>query len=184
MESKINNIINKYLNENWKDEIKDYSKHLKDYNIKLSTKDIRDELTTLIFDGVKGESFYAELLNGQDEFDIYLSERVDMLESEVEIKDTNELIEFMDKEEEMFYNPEYIENDWITENIMDYFKWDKKDYEKYTYYCSSHQGSLHLKTQWLDSVEYWDKQYLNKNDIEEYLDNNLDFYNLCNVPLI
>jgi hypothetical protein len=177
--------INKYIWDwvryNYSNEIKEYKEHIKEYGFKINLK---QEIIETINNGYDGKTFYQELLNGSDENENHINDRVTMFGDYVEEEDDYDLIQFISKEEEMFYNDENYDNDWIIENIMYFFKWDKKDYDKYTSYCDSHQGSLNLNTNGLEGVEQFENKYKTKADIEEHLEYNLDFYEVMNIILL
>jgi hypothetical protein len=176
--------INKYIWDwvryNYSSEIKEYKNHIKNYGIEINLK---QNIIEYINQGQDESHFFKELLNGQTESEIDVNSNVIRIGEEPEEEDDNKLIKFVNEEEEMFYNNDF-DSDWIVDNIMEYFLWDKKDYDKYTSYCSSYTGSLNLKVNYFDGINSFELKYRNKKDIEEHLDYDLDFIEMMNIILI
>jgi len=180
-ETTIKKYIWNYIRDNYSSEIEEYKKHLKEFEIKLNLK---EEIIETVLQGYDENHYGTELLNGSDENDMDMWDRVTRFRDEVEDQDLDDLIKYMDKEEEIFWDRQYIDSDWIMEDIMHEFKWDKKDYDKYTNYCDSYQGSLHLTNKYFEGINSFNQEYRNKNDIEEHLAYNFDLIETMNMILI
>lgn len=190
--SKIYNIVENYINKEYIEELKDFYNHIKDFFNSNQLKEIdfnyfKGWIIETIINGYNSKSYYYELLNGDIEYDNYYYNELDFIIGNIKEYNLNFLLVIINKKYELYkiINSEYMDTEYIIEDIMYTFNWNKSQYDKYTSYCSSYMGSLDLSlVEDLDNLMYWNKKNINKVDIEEHLYYNLDIREIFNIFVI
>lgn len=165
-------LIKEVIKDNFKTELESLYKNLTEYrNIKKEhdLNYIIDYISEIVLYG--NEKNMINILNGSDECDFNLYDKLSFLVDIVEEKNTNYLINYIKhyREDEVYklFSDDYFETDYLIEDLKEIF--DLKglyDYNIFSY-CSSYSGSLFFNSQYINK---FDVEELKGMDVEESLD--------------
>ena len=178
MKLNINKEIETFITEEHKEEIKSLLSNLNEYrNVKPehTLNYVIQYIRELITEGNESQS--TSILSGCDESDFYILDRLNRLEEDTNEEDTNNLIKYINhyKDNEVYnmFNPEFIENEFLTEDLTEIFNLNNLYEEKNIFtYCSSHSGNLYFNSPYIDKLD------LTEFDTIEELNDLLFEYNI------
>jgi hypothetical protein len=170
---KINKEIKEVIEENFKYIIEDKIKDLSNYH--ELPKDIYTKIVEdIIYYTINGfEKTSHDIMTGSDEYDLDYYDYLFNIVSTIKDYSNIELIDFI--KNDLKYEPDYIENDYLTEDIINIFgeiDYSYKQYDIPLKYCSSHLGTLYFKFYELEKIE--EPETTNKEEIKEGILNYLD----------
>jgi len=166
---KIKNIVYDNIN---KEELRNFHNHYKDYfNKPISFKRFKNIFIDYILNGFEGDNS----LKVFDDYDFIENEknyRIELFKEEIKQKSTEELIKFNEENEE-FNNFEYLDYDFILDDLKNRFNQNNNDF--YNNY-NNYNNDLYLKINALNGIfedlEYYKnfKEFL--GDLDSLIYNN------------
>jgi len=132
--------------------LKDFYKHItENINPQKNKEKLKsyDDFINIFFDYLTSNDDYnIELLSGTQEQDNYYYNELSYFNDNITEQETSELKKFIklnnDNELYKMFNFEYIDTDYLIEDLKYIFNWDNNDYDTFTDFCNSCDGQLYL----------------------------------------
>lgn len=180
--------LKEYFEEYFENDLNEYWNKREELIKQKTDISTYEEYVNMVFDyakfGSEQNKYWQELINGYEESQMDLQQRIGEFRNFLQEKSTFTLRKFIKKEPFKFFDDRQIyRTEWVEDDLKHVFDWDDDDYDIYTSYISSHMGSLHLSTKKSIIVEEYmssDKGFECKEDYYEILDQ-IDFRNCLNI---